>query len=123
DRIAVQTGIGHAVVGMVLLSAVTSLPELAVAITAALKGLAALTVNNLLGSAAMQIALLAVADAVLIRRALTHVVAKPSVLLQGALAILMLSLVAGGVITGNPTVFGIGLWSWGILAVYLAGVY
>ena len=53
--------------------AITSLPEVAVTVTAAVGGNPELAVNNLLGSIAMQVAILAVADAVIGQDALTSV--------------------------------------------------
>lgn len=118
-----RTGVGQAVMGMLLLAAVSSLPEIAIVITAALDDVAPLAVNNLLGGAALQITLLALADVTLDRSALTHVVAKPSVLLQGALAVLMLALVVAAVLIGDRAVLGIGLWSWGIFAICLSAMW
>ncbi len=123
STIAHRTGIGQAVIGMVLLGGITSLPEIAVAVTSALANVAPLAVNNLLGGVAMQITFLAVADALLGREALTHVVAKPGVLLQGALAILMLGLVAAAVMVGDRPLFNIGAWCWGILGTYCIAVW
>lgn len=121
--IAQITGIGQAVVGMLLLGCVTSLPEIAVATSASLANNAGLAVNNALGAVALQIALLAIADALIGRdTALTHVVADPAVLLQGTMAILMLTLVCGGVMVGDRSVFGIGLWSWALLFTYAVAV-
>ena len=64
DAIARRTGIGQAALGVLLLGGVTSLPEIAVAGSAAISGAGALAVNNLLGGFTMQVAILAVADAV-----------------------------------------------------------
>lgn len=62
DAIAEVTGAGHAVVGIILLAGVTSLPEIGVTATASLAGDAKLAVNNLFGSIALQVALLAIVD-------------------------------------------------------------
>jgi cation:H+ antiporter len=116
------TGIGHAAIGILLLGGITSLPEAAVTITAAHSGNSALAVNNLLGGISMQVAILAVADVAIGRAALTAVVPNPIVLLQGALNILLLSVVVSGIVVGDVAVFGIGLWLWLVLAVYLYGL-
>lgn len=71
DAIAEKTGIGRAVLGMLLLGGITSLPELAVASTASLAGHPALSVNDLLGSAAINVVIIALADAVIGRDAIT----------------------------------------------------
>lgn len=122
DRIAQVSGLGHAAVGLVLLAGITSLPEIAVTTTASAGGNASLAVNNLLGSVAMQVAVLAVADFVIRRDALTSVIPDPAVLAQGTLNILTLAVVAAAVIVGDVALAGIGMWSWGLLAFYLVSV-
>lgn len=54
--------------GILLLGCVASLPELAVGVTAWLAGTPLLSVNDLLGSAAVNVVILALADAVIGRR-------------------------------------------------------
>jgi cation:H+ antiporter len=108
--------------GILLLGGITSLPEAAVTVTAAVGGNVELAVNNLLGGIAMQVAILAVADVAIGRAALTAVVPNPIVLLQGAFNILLLTIVVCGMIAGDKAVLGIGLWIWLIIAVYLFGV-
>jgi cation:H+ antiporter len=122
DAISRRTGIGHAALGVLLLGGITSLPEGAVTVSAAVSGNAALAVNNLLGGIAMQVAILAAADVAIGRSALTAVVPNPIVLLQGGLNILLLSVVVSGIIVGDTAVLGIGLWLWLLLALYLHGV-
>jgi cation:H+ antiporter len=62
DRIADRTGLGGLLVGVVLIAAATSLPEIAVTVSAAIDGAADLAVGNLLGSNMANMALLAVVD-------------------------------------------------------------
>lgn len=119
DAIQEQTGAGEALVGMLLLGFITALPELAVTVTASYAGNAKLAVNNLLGGMALNVAILAAADAAVRGEALTAAVASRTPLLQGALLILLLAIVAGGTVAAAPTLAGIGLWSWVVLAVYL----
>ena len=69
---------GQAFAGLLLLGGATSLPELANAATASLGGNASLAVNSLLGSVSMNVVLLALADPVLGRDALTSVVGRPT---------------------------------------------
>jgi cation:H+ antiporter len=110
DGIANQTGIGRAFIGMLFLGGVTSLPEVAAVSTAAWTGNAALATNNLLGSVAINVMLIAVADAVLGRDALTSVVASPATMLQGTLDIIVLALVAIAILTGDVAILGVGAW-------------
>lgn len=113
------TGIGEATLGMLLLGLVTALPETAVTVTASYSGNAALAVNNLLGGIALNVAILAAADAAVRRETLTSAVASATPLLQGTLVILMLAVVAASTVTPNAEFLGIGAWSWLILAVYV----
>jgi cation:H+ antiporter len=123
DRISQATGLGQAVVGIILLAGVTSLPEIAVTATASLAGNAELAVNNLFGSIALQVALLAIVDFVIGRRALTSVVPEPSVLLEGSLNVILLAVVAAAITVGDVAVLGAGVWSWACLFLYLACVW
>jgi len=123
DGIATATGTGQAFIGMLLLGGITSLPEIATVTSASWTGSASLAVNNLLGSAAANVLLLAVADAVLGHDALTSVVAKPSTLLQGTLGMMLLGMVAAAVVAGDILVFGVGAWSAALLAACIGALW
>jgi len=123
DQIAEKTGFGRELLGILLLGGMTSLPELAVGVFATMAGSPALSVNDVLGSAAINVVILAVADAVYGRNALTSTPAAPEVLLQGALGILMLSFVVGAGIAGDVLVWGMGAWSWLLLTAFLCAVW
>lgn len=112
DAIAAKTGIGHAAIGMVLLGGVTSLPEIAVATTATLNGAPMLSINDVLGSAAINILILAIADAAYRREALTSQVPSLGVALQGVIGIIVLALVAVSTSMGESQFLGIGWGSW-----------
>jgi len=62
DEIATRTGLGGLLVGMLLLAAATSLPEVAVDVSAALDGAPDLAVGDLFGSSMANMAILAVID-------------------------------------------------------------
>lgn len=64
DTIADRTGLGGLLVGMVLVAAATSLPEIAVAVSAVFEGSPDLAIGNLLGSNMANMALLALVDIV-----------------------------------------------------------
>lgn len=115
DDISRRTGLGQAVIGVILLAGVTSLPEVATSLTAAVSDSAKLAVNNLLGSIVMQIALLAVADQIFHRRALTAIVPDSVVMVQGALNICLLTWVAIAMTLGDVSLLGAGIWSWSCL--------
>jgi cation:H+ antiporter len=123
DAIAEKTGIGREVLGIVLLGGVTSLPELGVASTAALAGHPALSVNDLLGSAALNVVIIALADAALGRGAITSVLASPGVLLQGVLGIVLLAVVVAATMTLPLPLAGASAWTWLLVAGYAASVW
>ncbi|MCO0638173.1 sodium:calcium antiporter, partial [Lutimaribacter sp. EGI FJ00014] len=106
----------------VLLAGVTSLPEIGVTATASVAGNAELAVNNLFGSIALQVTLLAIIDFVIGRKALTAVVPEATVILQGSLNVILISAAAAAMVVGDVNVFGVGLWGWGALFGYLACV-
>jgi cation:H+ antiporter len=122
DAIAEATGLGRAVLGMLLLGGVTSLPELSVASTASLAGHPALSVNDVLGSAAINVLIIALADAVIGRDAITSVLASPRVLLQGVLGIVLLSIAAAATVSLPLPFLGASVWTWLLLAAYLAAI-
>ena len=123
DRISAKTGIGHALLGVLLLGGVTSLPEFAVTLSASTGGNSPLAINNILGGVVMQVAILAAADFAIGRHALTSVVPDPVVLLQGSLNIVLLSVIAMGLVVGDVPVFGIGLWVWGAALIFLYAMW
>lgn len=125
DVIAERTGMGRAFAGLLLLGGATSLPEIATTATASAAGAAQLAGSNLLGGVAMQIAVLAVVDAIALRgKALTFVSPRPVLLMQGVLLVLMIALAAMAIAAGEVFSFaGIGLWSLGLLFAYLGALY
>ncbi|TFY96420.1 sodium:calcium antiporter [Ramlibacter rhizophilus] len=123
DELATATGISHAAVGLVLLAGITSLPEVAVSLSSAVTDSPSLAVNNLLGSIAMQIALLAVADAVFGKAALTVVAGSSVVLLQVVMNILLLTLLAVAFMVGDVAFLGAGAWSWSLAGLYVFAIW
>lgn len=124
DLIARKTGIGHVAIGMVMLGGMTSLPEIAVSLTSAITQNPVLAANNLLGGVAMQVTILAVTDAFIGRRPLTVIVTSPTVLFQGVLNVLLLTLVAAAItLNDTATILGIGAWSWALLVLYVFSVW
>lgn len=122
DALQARTGMGEALIGIFLLGFVSALPEFAVTVSASLAGNAALAANNLLGGMALNVAILASADAAVRREALTAAVATPTPVLQAALLIVLLSVVAAATVIGDRPLGGVGAWSWAILAIYLLSV-
>lgn len=123
DAIAQHLGLEQAFAGMLLLGGITSLPEVANVATSAYAGNPTLAVNNLLGSASINIVLLAAADALIGREALTAIVAQPAALMQAALCMLVLTLVAVAVSSGDVAVYGVGMWSVALAAASIASFW
>ena len=119
DEIAERTGLGHAVAGMMLLGGVSALPEAANCVTAAAIDNPTLAANNLFGSVAINLLLLAMVDAVFGRGALTSFVAGAATLMQAALAMILLALIAVAITVGEAPILGVGVWT---IAICLTGV-
>lgn len=123
NAISSRTGIGQATIGLLLLGSVTSLPEIGATVTSAAIGAPELAINNLFGSIAVQIAILAIVDHLTGRRALTSTIPDSTVMLQGGLNILLLAIAGGGIAVGDTPVLGVGLWAWMCAAGYILSVY
>jgi cation:H+ antiporter len=126
DAISERTGLGQAFTGLLLLSVSTSLPEVATTITAvALLNNPTLAVYNLLGSVALQTAILAIADRMKGRSgALTYFTPRFVLLIQGAGLLVLLQLtIAGMAARGVPSIASISLWPIVLLLVYLGMLY
>ncbi len=128
DAIADRTGIGQAFAGMLLLGGITSLPEIAAVTTSSWSGNSSLAVNNLLGSVAINVLLIALADAVLGRDAITSAIGKSTTLMQGVLSITALAFAAMAIVSGDVPVAGVGAWSlalfcYCVFAFWLASAY
>jgi cation:H+ antiporter len=129
DKISDRTGFGKAFMGMLLLGGITSLPEISTVATSGYTGNAALALNNLFGTAGINIVLLAVADAILGRDALTSTIAKPATLFQGTLSIMLIAAAAAIILAGDVAIaweIGIGstaLLLFGVVAIGLSSRY
>lgn len=100
-----KTGIGQGIAGMLVLGGITSLPELATGTTAAAIGVPLLSLNDILGSASLNLLLLALADMAMGSKPLTSVVARPVTLIQGVLSMTLFAFVGAAI--------GIGGGDWG----------
>jgi cation:H+ antiporter len=117
--IAERTGAEQAFVGILLLGAVVSLPEMATTVAAAALGDARLAVNTLFGGIAATMAILAVTDALTGSDALSTDISHPIVLLQGVLVVLFLVVAASGIVVGDWSIGGVGIWTTTLLALYV----
>jgi cation:H+ antiporter len=122
DAFAEKTGLGRVAVGMILLGGITSLPEITIATTSTLQGAPMLSVTDVLGSAALNVVILAIADATFRRGPLTSVQGSGRVMLQGVLGIVVMALSLGAHVAGDVLFLGIGVWSWLMLGVYIVSI-
>lgn len=82
-KLGIRTGLGHVFAGMFLLAVATSLPELVTSITATVRDEPGLAVFNILGSIVLQTMVLALADFVGEKGALTRNYPSFSLVIQG----------------------------------------
>jgi cation:H+ antiporter len=120
DLLGDKLHIGKAFLGALLLGGVTSLPELTTTIVASYLGNATLAVSNLLGGIAMQTTVLAAADLLLMKQALTFVAPQPVLIMSGVLLIFQLAFViVCGVLGEFLSFYDIGLWSFLNFAIFI----
>ncbi len=119
DQIAVRTGLGGSVVGLVLLAGATSLPELSVGYSAVRMDAVDLTAGGVLGSSLVNLLILALADLISRRpgRILTRGAAAHA--LSATVGMLLTGIVLLGILEHLPYSFmGVGPPSWGVVIVY-----
>lgn len=107
DTIADRTGLGEAVVGAVLLGAVTSLPGLVVSLGAAMSDYPRLALSNALGGIAAQTVFLVIADITYRNANLEHAAASLQNIMSGTVLVTLLSLIALAPFSPDVTLFGI----------------
>lgn len=123
DRLADLTGWGEAVVGAVLLGAVTSLAGVVTTLTAAAGGHPQLAVGNAIGGIAVQTAFLAVADLFYRGSNLEHAAASLKNLMYSVLLLGLLVLMILGAAMPEVTLLGAHPVSPLVLIAYLAGLW
>lgn len=121
DEIATRTGLGGLLVGMLLLSVATSLPEVATDVAAALEGAPDLAAGDLFGSSMANMAILALID--LLRRGRVW----PSVSLGharlAAIAIALTAVALIGILSPPGIMLGwVGLETVLLVVAYIAAV-
>jgi cation:H+ antiporter len=123
DILTEKITIGRAFAGMLMLGSITSLPEMSAVSTAAAFGNASLAINTLLGSLALNVAMIAVADINVRGAALSSRVAEPGALYQAALCMIALSLTIAAIVTGDRLIIGTGSWTMVICAFVLVSFW
>jgi cation:H+ antiporter len=122
DHLADRTGLGEALIGAVLLGAVTSLPGLTTSVTAAWRGYAELAVSNSLGGIAAQTLFLAAADIAYRRANLEHAAASLENMMQATMLIGLLALMITAIAAPGFSVFAIHPTSLVMIAFYIIGL-
>ncbi len=117
--IAEKFGIPQLVVGLTIVAMGTSAPEAAVSITAALKGNAAITIGNIVGSNILNILIILGITAVIVAVAVEHSTVR--VELPYMIGITLLLLFLGH--TGNKITFWEGVVLWAAFLLYLAYLF
>ncbi len=125
DAIAEKTGLGRMWIGLVLVAAITSMPELVTGVSSvALVKLPDLTLGTILGSCFFNLSILALLDVIHRRTPILSKAAR-SHMLSAGLGILLLIITGGSILAGEMfsrvTLGWVGLPTILILLVYLAG--
>jgi cation:H+ antiporter len=111
DAIADRTGLGRLTIGVVLLAAATSLPEIIVGISGARLNAPDLAVGDMMGSCIMNMLILAIAD--LLYHMRSHVTIMPRLVLGHAhlatLSMVLVGIAGVGIVAHEPfSAFGLG---------------
>ena len=122
DAISEKTGLGRIWVGLVLLAAITSMPELVTGVSAAaVVRLPDLALGTLLGSCSLNLAILALLD-IFHQRTPVLTEASPGHVISAGWGILLMAIAAGTIFAGER-VSGLALGWLGILSIIILVVY
>jgi cation:H+ antiporter len=123
DALADRFKLAKSLVGLLLLSLATSLPEVATTLTAAIQQSRELVLNNLFGGIALQTAILAMAD-FWARGPITNYPRKANHALEATLLVLLLSVTLVITNLGETFVFaGVGVGSICIAVIYVGAIW
>ena len=120
ERIADITGFGRLLVGSVLLAGATSLPELAVALSAVRAGPDDVAVGDLLGSSLFNLLILAIADLAHKRRGVLFTRLSRAHLLSGLSALMLTALIGAFIVLRPAQPLALGGISIGSVVVFVA---
>ena len=119
DELAERFNLSREFIGLIFLATVTELPEIVTTITAARVGNAELVLGNMFGGITMQTAILAVADFLIVRNALTSWPRKSSHALLAVLLVVLLSMLLALTFVGDVAV----VLNVGLGAIFLSAAY
>ncbi|WP_298863904.1 hypothetical protein [uncultured Sulfitobacter sp.] len=123
DALADRFKLAKSLVGLLLLSLATSLPEVATTLSAALQQSRDLVLNNLFGGIALQTAILAMAD-FWAKGPITNYPRKANHALEATLLVLLLSVALVVTNLGETVVLaGVGLGSICIAVIYVGAIW
>ena len=123
DTLADRTGLGEALFGVLLLAGVTSLPDFAATLSAAVGARPDLAMSNVMGSMAVNLAFLGVADIVYRKANLEHAAASPVNLMLAGLLIVLLTLPLLAIFTPTVTLWSVHPITPVIVVAYLFGLH
>ncbi|MDT7043748.1 hypothetical protein [Candidatus Nitronereus thalassa] len=123
DHLADRTGLGEALMGALFLGAATSLPEITTTTTAAITDHADLAISTALGGIAAQTVFLSLADMTYKRANLEHAAASMANIMQGLLAIALLTTTILAFGTSHIHWFGIHPATPFMIGAYLYGLH
>lgn len=123
DTLADRTGLGEALFGVLLLAGVTSLPDFAATLSAAVDARPDLAMSNVMGSMAVNLVFLGVADIFYRKANLEHAAASPVNLMLAGLLIVLLSLPLLAIFTPRFTLWGVHPVTPVIVVAYLFGLH
>jgi cation:H+ antiporter len=122
DALAVRGVLGSSFIGVTLLAAATSLPELSTTLAAARIGAYSMAIANIFGSNLIMVALLLPAD-LAYRRGPILSEADSSAQFSIATGIIVTAIyVVGILMRRTPSLFGAGLDSWLVMTVYVGSI-
>ena len=123
DQLADRAGLGEALVGGVLMGAVTSLSGSVLSVSAALNDMPVLSLSNALGGMAAQMAFLAVADICYRGTNLEHAAASNENILQGAILTCVLSILMMSKYSPEWTIWSVHPGTPLMIGAYVYGMY
>ncbi|MFY3772675.1 hypothetical protein ACOSZC_00930 [Marinobacter salsuginis] len=123
DELADRTGLGEALFGIFLLAGVTSLPDFAATLSAAMDSRPDLAMSNVMGSMAANLVFLGIADIMYRKANLEHAAASSTNLMLAALLIVLLALPLLAIASPPVSLWGIHPITPVITAAYLFGLH
>jgi cation:H+ antiporter len=123
DILADRTGLGEALFGVLLLAGVTSLPDFAATLSAAVDGRPDLAMSNVMGSMAVNLAFLGVADIVYRKANLEHAAASAVNLMLAGLLVVLLTLPLLAVFMPTVSLWSVHPITPVIVVAYLFGLH